>query len=357
MKQTVVLLLFLVLIWEKVLARDRSDKTKFLTNFDAQDPTIRIADQLPFANRSIEYKLMPYVGNGHLASTIFNNAVYLNGLYNGHAGESHRARVPTVHNFFFISPVTNNQTFARQQYVLDLKRGVFVEQLEDDMVIIERRIFAHQFYNRLLISHIDVRRKETATMGAITIRLAFTASYTSEDFVFENLNQQNADYYILKGETREIEFEEFQKAKSRVFMYFNEPRDLVLGENENSLVRVFISSVDVNETPAKEEFELAWQLVKEGNAMELLKRHETAFSNIWSFGRIETDNFELQSTIFSSYYYLLSSLPALSHYGTLNPFYGLSPGSMSRGSLYQDYQGHSFWDTGIKANLITIPNR
>jgi len=91
--------------------------------FDPNDPTILITNQLPTdGNNQIEYKLMPYVGNGHLASTIFDNKVYLNGLYNGERGESHRARVPNIHNFTIISPDPNG--FQNSHYALNMKEGL-----------------------------------------------------------------------------------------------------------------------------------------------------------------------------------------------------------------------------------------
>lgn len=126
-------------------------------------------------------------------------------------------------------------------------------------------------------------------------------------------------------------------------MYFTEPSDIVMEENEDMITRVFISSIDVNQNPAKAEFDIAKSFA---DPDQIFTTHSTKFSNLWDKGRMETDNFEIQTNIFSSYYYLLSSLPAPDHYGQLNQFYGLSPGSLSRGGLLQDYQGHSFWDTG-----------
>ena len=52
-----------------------------------QDPSIITIDELPLTdNNTINTRLMPYVGNGHLASTIFDDAIYMNGLYNGENG-------------------------------------------------------------------------------------------------------------------------------------------------------------------------------------------------------------------------------------------------------------------------------
>lgn len=151
---------------------------------------------------------------------------------------------------------------------------------------------------------------------------------------------------ILRGKTKFIEFEPFQKKVRNVYIYFNEPEDIVLAENETSVTRAFVSSIDVNESPARNEFLMAMSRIKAGHADSLYRKHAKSFANLWDLGRIETDNEQIQTVIYSSYYYLLSSLPAPVHNGKLNQFYGLSPGSLSRGSYLQDYQGHSFWDTG-----------
>jgi hypothetical protein len=37
--------------------------------------------------------------------------------------------------------------------------GSFFEQLEDSLVVVERKIFAHQYYNRLLVTQVTVKRK------------------------------------------------------------------------------------------------------------------------------------------------------------------------------------------------------
>lgn len=114
------LLLFILVIncasfaWGKVY--------DFMTKLDPDDLTLLLANKLPVFNGSLDYRVMPYVGNGHQASTIFNNAVFLNGLYNGIRGESHRARVPNIHNFSFISPANG---FTFRQYALDMKNGKY----------------------------------------------------------------------------------------------------------------------------------------------------------------------------------------------------------------------------------------
>lgn len=80
---------------------------------------------------------------------------------------------------------------------------------------------------------------------------------------------------------------------------------------------------------------------------ELLAQHVARWNEIWMNGQIEvqSDN-ELQRQINAAWYYILSSLPALHTRSDKKQFYGLSPGSLSRGGLLgEDYGGHSFWDT------------
>lgn len=159
------------------------------------------------------------------------------------------------------------------------------------------------------------------------------------------LNFLNAS--ILRGRTKLVEYIEFQKENRPVFMYFTEPHDLVIEKDQYEATWVFVSSIDVDENSAKIEFEQAMYYINNSKADEFLKMHTSRFQKLWQIGRVESDNFEMQTLINSCFYYILSSLPTLDHFGQIGKFYGLSPGTLSRGSMSDDYQGHSFWDTGI----------
>ena len=39
---------------------------------------------------------MPTVGNGHLATVVFRDRIFMNGLYNGEGNKSHRAAIPAL---------------------------------------------------------------------------------------------------------------------------------------------------------------------------------------------------------------------------------------------------------------------
>lgn len=80
---------------------------------------------------------------------------------------------------------------------------------------------------------------------------------------------------------------------------------------------------------------------------DLLASHVSRWNDVWSNGHIDIKGAdELQRQINSAFYYILSSLPPLTTSSEHKQFYGLSPGSLSRGGLLgEDYGGHSFWDT------------
>ena len=64
---------------------------------------------------------MPSVGNGQLATGIYTDTVYMNGLYNGELGESHRARIPSQINIRM--GVSSNTNATQQRFILDTEKG------------------------------------------------------------------------------------------------------------------------------------------------------------------------------------------------------------------------------------------
>ena len=63
---------------------------------------------------------MPEVGNGHLATVVQGDTMFMNGLYNGKAGASHRARVPSPASY---KMAAHRPEVMTRSYSLDLGRG------------------------------------------------------------------------------------------------------------------------------------------------------------------------------------------------------------------------------------------
>ncbi|CAF2078358.1 unnamed protein product [Rotaria magnacalcarata] len=242
--------------------------------------------------------MMPYVGNGHVATVVFSDFIYMNGLYNGDNGTSHRARIPSTLNWqFLFHPSTSS-------FSLNVSSG--------------RKIV------------LPTRINEQVTSDDI-------------DFVVAARNEQ---YVLLSGKTRQVENNQFQLEQLPVFVYYTPlpVNGFELDPQETSRTYLFVTSIDSEQERAKRSFEYA---SNERHSDQIWSSHVSLWNDVWSNGRVEiVGDDELQRQINSAFYYILSSLPPLSTRSEHKQFYGLSPGSLSRGGLVgEDYAGHSFWDT------------
>lgn len=73
------------------------------------------------------YNLVPEISNGHVATTVQSNTIYMNGLYNGANVSSHRARIPST--AAVIASVDVRGQSVDSTFRLDLGRGLYVQQL------------------------------------------------------------------------------------------------------------------------------------------------------------------------------------------------------------------------------------
>lgn len=100
---------------------------------------------------------MPSIGNGHLAANVFSDTVYMNGLYNGHKGHSHRARIPNWANIRLNSTLTESS--VKPIYSLDTKDGVFRVRVDRERSVVTQRIYAHRYYTRTIVNQIEIVSK------------------------------------------------------------------------------------------------------------------------------------------------------------------------------------------------------
>lgn len=108
----------------------------------------------------LDPKFMCNIGNGHLATDIFSNTVYMNGFYNGNKGESHRARIPAWCNVRLNS--TFGDTGLKPSYTLDTSSGVFQVHVDREWSVVDQRIYAHRYYTRAIINQILISAKHKA---------------------------------------------------------------------------------------------------------------------------------------------------------------------------------------------------
>lgn len=114
---------------------------------------LRLPDDLNF---------MPSLSNGHLGFTIFGDAIYMNGVYNGQKGDSRRARLPNWLNV--TAHILNDQTKKfyppdNVEYSMNLYEGVFqwIEEYKNLNMTLKQRVYAHRYFNRALIYEMILR--------------------------------------------------------------------------------------------------------------------------------------------------------------------------------------------------------
>ncbi|CAM4963855.1 unnamed protein product [Rotaria socialis] len=305
---------------------------------ESNSTTTFSTDKLPRDGPFLDFRLLPYIGNGHLATVVYSDFIYMNGLYNGENGTSHRARIPSTLNWKF--KIKSRSSL----YTLNVSSGIFIESLENDEVRIERRFFASQEYTELLVAHVLLIRK-APTGRKIVVPVKVHEHITSIDINLTVVTR-NPQYVLLSGKTREIENHQFQAETLPIFVYYTPLpiKGFELDQEETNRTYLFVTSIDNNQSIAKQSFDYA---TIDQQPDDILSSHISRWNDVWSNGHIdiEGDN-QLQRQINSAFYYILSSLPPLSTKSESKQFYGLSPGTLSRGGRSgEDYGGHSFWDT------------
>ncbi|XP_047987690.1 protein-glucosylgalactosylhydroxylysine glucosidase [Leguminivora glycinivorella] len=309
----------------------------------SDDPYIFSTHSLPSEDR-----FMPSIGNGHIATNIFSNTVYLNGLYNGHKGESHRARIPAWANVRLNSTLTH-KPFA-PVYSLNTRDGVFTVRVDRDRSVVTQRIFAHRFYNRAIVNQIEVTSKTYADPNLthrdiwIAVKL-MPGAETSDDINFESPVPEVFHGRTIKsscGKTRESEDLEYQPLPVNVCVYWTSVPDHLVVPQHGSKVFTFAMTVDKNRTVAREEL---FKVLQEDSKV-LYQRHVDAWHALYAQAGMDIEgNLQLSKIVSGIWYYFLSALPSESTSHPQDRFFGLSPTGLSRGGTFEDYEGHNFWDT------------
>jgi hypothetical protein len=45
--------------------------------------TWQLTYRLPSNGFSLDFRILPYIGNGHVATVVYSDSIYMSGLYNG----------------------------------------------------------------------------------------------------------------------------------------------------------------------------------------------------------------------------------------------------------------------------------
>jgi trehalose/maltose hydrolase-like predicted phosphorylase len=260
----------------------------------------------------------------------------MNGLYNGHTGESHRARIPNFSNVIINESCELNEC----KFQMNMQHGYFQKTLTNgDNYRVIQQIYAHRFYTRAIINTITIERINQ--QGPINVNLQLDAGNTdSVDLTLltnVSSNVNNIDVVINCYVTKVVEDPVYQPLLSSVCVLHSiVPQSLTMSGNSLSFDHLTIVG-KTDEEVLKEFLDIT-----SINMNDVFNNHTAVWEDCWNRFEISViENPYVNSVIHSSLFYLFSSLPSEHSNQPNGQFYGLSPGGLPRTS----FQGHSFWDT------------
>ena len=312
------------------------------TNDAIEDPFIIHSKLLP-----LEERFYPTVANGYIGHVLYSRTVFVNGLYNGKQGKSHRAEVPVEIPHLFPFNFNNN-------FTLDMRKNIFYH----DIVLsafnhVTTATYTHCRYNRLLVFEITIRAEtpgsfqfERDAYEPISQDIVFTSSKVVS--INSSLCTKKECTYLLKttavfGHTKIAE-EDFSKPQEVVVVSSTVP-DIIRWRSGDTNPRTYVFFSSVGST-YDEAMRFYLNGVKSVQSGLLQSSHVKSWEKSWANTSIDVSgDMSLRQAITSTLYYLLSSFPPLEMPNEFSfNFYGVGPGGLARGAAGRDYMGHVFWD-------------
>ncbi|MFT7806964.1 acid trehalase-like protein 1 isoform X1 [Arapaima gigas] len=295
----------------------------------AMTPDLHVftSDWLPSDER-----FLPTLANGLLGWRVFSSVMHVGGVYNGQAGQCHRADVPCplVARIHVGKPGTHT-------YSLDTHSGVFSEVVQTPSVTVSLSYYAHRCSPNMLVMEVCLVRQGAAE-EPLTVELHSSFKPSSEDIAFHATDDYRGGRYI-QGKTLVPEVPGGPLCNVHL-IWTPLPSSLTLLPSQSQFSWVFFGVVADSAEHAKGFFDNGLELMATG---DLFLSHCRAWAELWAGCGVEVSgSLPLSRALIGCLFYLLSSFPPL-HNASFR-FGGVSPGGLSNGRRGQDYWGHVFWD-------------
>ncbi|XP_062823571.1 protein-glucosylgalactosylhydroxylysine glucosidase isoform X1 [Anolis carolinensis] len=304
-----------------------------------EDPTVFSCSVLPSDPR-----LLATVTNAYLGTRVYRNILHVNGVYNGAAGDTHRADIPSPVNVRM--SVTAGDSLS-ETFSLDTKTGTYTHTIKSFDYTATHRIYAHHSITHLVAFSITIQR---STLNAQPITVNLQAQFTPESpdlDLHAGPDFQGAHYLYGKTLVPEVE----GGPQPTVHMIWTSvPHTVTLSEKEEEKCWDFLTAIAETEEDARRSFLEGMSLIGSGS---LYLSHTKAWAALWQGCCVEVDGpLSLRQALYGCLYYLLSAIPPLDAPDVL--FSGISPGGLSNGTQDEDYWGHVFWDqdTWMYPNIL-----
>ncbi|XP_053692205.1 protein-glucosylgalactosylhydroxylysine glucosidase-like [Sabethes cyaneus] len=289
---------------------------------------------------------IPTLANGNLGFVVHSDSVFLSGVYNGMANQSHRARIP---NYARLQLPECSYEEAEESpncsYQLDIRFGRFRTIYNDPngQMRLIHEVYPHRFFQHAIINRVRIQRLNGE--GTLMARIVQNPGVPSEDIVFEPTQAQDINgqtVWYMCGQTNQVEDFFFQTAGSRVCVFYKNSQVtyLVLDGDRTSQDYYFYTVFARNETVGADEMKLLM-------SADIEQTHLVQMNALWDrYDIVVEGNDELDRAIKASSFALFSNVQSLasSQPGVFEG-YGISPSGIGRGGgSSPGFQGHNQWD-------------
>lgn len=136
-------------------------RPKINTRSTRENISINKSNTIFETNEYISVTDKPVLANGHVGYVPYSDSIYMNGLYNGYKGSSHRARIPNYANIYFeqCNGYESNSNLSCT-YGLDIQHALFLTQAKfngGDFEV-EQIQYTHRYYDTVIINQIMIKR-------------------------------------------------------------------------------------------------------------------------------------------------------------------------------------------------------
>ena len=323
------------------------------------------AANLLYADKQLDGALMPYIGNGYLATHPVAGrqphasgptaaeqmaTLYVSGVFNGIAVQSpceggycaapHRAKIPTYRAVLSGLPALGGR------YALDLEKATLTRRVTlDHGMAIEERWYAHLVQRELLVHEILLNNSAGLSAQSVAVEPA-AAGPLDGSFPFSVKNSSSGPYGTIRtvvGASNHSERPELQRTRVAVASNAVSPNStLPIGAGESKtfyFISAVATSLDASDAESDPQSRAEAALIAALQHPDSLRStHEAAWLARWNQGRLEVGgNLGLAQATNSSLYFLLSSVRA-------DWPLGMSPGGLAS----DGYAGHTFWVSEIR---------
>lgn len=301
---------------------------------EGADPTVFTAPRLP-----ADPRLWPPLSNAYLGTRVFHATLHVSGLYNGAAGDTHRAELPSPLSVRLDVPAGAGESLA-SSFQLDTNTGCFLHTLEGSSFQATQCLYAHRTLPHVLASHLSITRLDEGC-EPITILLRSAFSPESPDLDL-HLGPDFQGARSLAGRTLVPEHPEAPQQEVHM-LWTPPPPSLTLGASERAATWDFLMVVASSREEAQARLLEARALLAEGG---LLVAHTRAWARLWAGCGLAVEGpLALRQALRGALFYLLSGLPAPG--APTQVCHGLSPGGLANGRRGECYWGHVFWDQDL----------